>query len=392
MAKIIHLGYTHKIKDTRIFEKECKALAKQGNEVAFITSNRNGDYNGGLEDNIQLKTLPLKNIRVIRLLLYIYDLKKECLELDGDVYHIHEPYLIPLVKPLKKRSKIVIYDKHENTYHGSKKRLSDRFGKVIGTFLAKKFAAYEKKWINKCDGYIYVTPQNEISDIKCPSALIPNFPKLVEQDLKENVTGFDIDKKDFKLCYCGGVSPIWSLLEITEAINEADFEDISFEIAGPGGNDYIDKIKEADTGNKSVYLGKIPFEDVKEVYKNGHVGMAVLKKELGGRFDIEGTLANTKIYEYMQQSIPVIYTNFSIWREMGEEYKFGIAVNPYDKKELIAAVKYLFDNRDEAKKMGCEGKRAVLEKYNWQQYENTFFELYKAAMKGKFFGNKDNLK
>ncbi len=278
--------------------------------------------------------------------------------------------------------KKVVYDKHENTYFDMEEKLSRKLGKTLGTIFARIITDYEKKCIQKCDAFIYATPQNEITDLKCESALIPNFPKLTEDDYSETNLYENMNDSTFRLCFCGGIAPIWSILEICKIINNGLPEDIKFELAGGCNSNYLELIKKADQNSKCNYHGVVPYEEVGEIYKDGHVGMALLKKNLGGNFNREGTLANTKIYEFMKQGLPVIFTDFTIWKEMWEQYKFGIPVDPSDFKQIEDAIIFLYNNREEAKNMGAEGKKAIIEKYNWQMSEKEFIKLYKSILSG----------
>ena len=42
------------------------------------------------------------------------DIYKKALEIDADIYHFHDPELLPYGLKLKKKGKSVIFDSHEN--------------------------------------------------------------------------------------------------------------------------------------------------------------------------------------------------------------------------------------------------------------------------------------
>lgn len=382
-VRIIHLGYMHKYGDTRIFEKECKSLLKLNEkydvDIEFITSNRSGCLNNNAEkiiDGIKVRTIPLVEKRFIKLYKYLNLLKRICAEKNADIYHIHELYLLPLVKFLKKRGKFVIYDKHEDTYDDVYSKAKNIFGNYIAKKIAIWITRYEKKAINIADGYIYVTPQHKIDNINTPNYLIPNFPKI-SLELESN----NINKKsseDFKICYCGGIADIWSIKEVSEYIADTD---IKFDIAGNGSKNYI----YGCTNNISNvnYLGMLPFNQVSNIYNNANVGVAMLKRCLGDVLNKEGTLANTKIFEYMQHELPVIFSDFPIWKHINDEFNFGVAIDINSKEEFLNAVLYIRNNPDIAKKMGQNGRKAILSKYNWEITENLLLNLYSDIIDNK---------
>src|SRR5579864_663065 len=77
--------------DVRIFHKECKSLAAAGYDVTLIaTATENGFHEG-----IALNTLPDWKNRFHRFLRGSLTVYKRALEVDADVYHFHDPELIP---------------------------------------------------------------------------------------------------------------------------------------------------------------------------------------------------------------------------------------------------------------------------------------------------------
>ena len=52
--------------------------------------------------------------RMARMLLTTKRIYKKSLEQDADIYHLHDPELLPYALKLKRKSKCVIFDSHEN--------------------------------------------------------------------------------------------------------------------------------------------------------------------------------------------------------------------------------------------------------------------------------------
>ncbi|NND24106.1 MAG: glycosyltransferase, partial [Acidimicrobiia bacterium] len=83
-----------------------------------------------------------------------------------------------------------------------------------------------------------------------------------------------------------------------------------------------------------------------------------------------------KLFEYMQYGLPIVGSRFDLWKDIVEENYCGILVDPLNPKEISEAIKWIYDNPDEAKKMGENGMKAVKEKYNWQVEEKKLIKLY----------------
>ncbi len=89
----------------------------------------------------------------------------------------------------------------------------------------------------------------------------------------------------------------------------------------------------------------------------------------------------TKFFEYMLAGVPVICSDFPVWRELVEDTNAGLVVDPFDRNAITDAVEYLKTHPGEARKMGENGKRAVLERYNWNIEGKKLLGLYEQILK-----------
>ena len=182
----------------RIFEKECKSLAKGGFDVTLIGFGPSA------------KTETIEGVRCISLfcpiknnLETISKRNKKSLEaalkVDADIYHIHEPELLPVGLKLKRKGKIVIFDSHE--YYGWQLRDNIHKIKIIKTpaFLMKVIGSlymrYEKHVCMKLDAVVQVCTMNGVDYFanRCRKTLFIRF-RLFPEVLRE-VTLFHCLKK-----------------------------------------------------------------------------------------------------------------------------------------------------------------------------------------------------
>lgn len=366
--KFVHIGYTHNSNDMRIYLKECRSLSKYPNsEVIYVTSNKNDESESRTTaDGIKIIIIPTINKRFVRIIKYLLDLKKLLLDLDADIYHIHEPWLLPLVRCLKKKKKKVIFDSHEFYYE----QFKGRGGKLAG-ITAEVYSKYEKRICKKLDAVIYPCTLNgeNVFEKKCKRTLkIDNYVIL-----NDAISFNDYSCKDFEatLCYAGTLSKSRGITELIEAAFKANAKLI---LAGNfESNKYRAELEALEAYCMVDYRGYCTQKEIDEIYSKCMIGVTSLLQS--GQYYVVDNIS-TKTYEYMQKKMPVIINDSPYVKKMLEKYGFGICVNFSNVDDIVEAINYIKNNPKIAQKMGEEGRKAIVEEYNWQNEELKLFELY----------------
>jgi glycosyltransferase involved in cell wall biosynthesis len=84
------------------------------------------------------------------------------------------------------------------------------------------------------------------------------------------------------------------------------------------------------------------------------------------------------MFEYMAAGLPVIASDFPLWRSIIEKAKCGICVDQTNPKEIRDKIESLISDTDKLKQMGINGRKAVDEEYNWEVEENKLINFYKS--------------
>lgn len=78
----------------------------------------------------------------------------------------------------------------------------------------------------------------------------------------------------------------------------------------------------------------------------------------------------------MAAGLPVIGSNFPLWKSIIEANNCGICVDPSDSTAIADAINSIASNKALAKQMGDNGSRLVKEKYNWGHEEKKLINYY----------------
>lgn len=359
--RIAHLTSVHPRYDTRIFLKECTSLANAGFEVNLIVADGKGDEE---KHSIHILDAGRKRYnRFFRMTETIFRVYKKAVSTSADVYHMHDPELLFLVPWLLKHGK-VIYDAHEDLprqilskhwipkilRHGvsfiSEKVENHYSRQVLGIVTATTFIANRFKKIN-----------NNVININ-------NYPLLEEfshVDRKQSNERF--------ACYIGGISAERGIYEMVKAM---EFVDGKLLLAGSFSRPIErEKAQKLPGWEKVIELGFCERGKVKEILSNARVGLVLFHPAPN-----HTNAQPNKLFEYMSSGLPVIASDFPLWRIIVDSADCGICVNPLDPKQISDAIKWILDNPEKAFIMGDAGKKAVEEIYNWEKEEKKMLDFY----------------
>lgn len=366
--KICHLTSVHSQNDTRIFIKECQSLFESGFEVHFVVPGAQTSIVEGVQIHGIVKD---KGNRLKRMTRTVDRVFKKGLEIEADVYHFHDPELIPIGLKLKKLGKVVIYDVHEDVPRQilTKKWLP----KNTHSLVSKLVEMYENYAAKKMDFIIAATPfiRDRFLELGCNSLDINNYP-LLEELKVENVLW---DEKENAICYMGGIAFIRGIREMVEAVSMT--KETTLLLGGKfvmlSERDIVTNLE----GWKQVEeLGFLNRKQVKETFSKSKAGLVTLYPTINYMDALP-----VKMFEYMAAGIPVVASNFPLWKEIIEKSKSGLCVDPLNPKEIAKAINWVMENPLQAEQMGRNGREAVEKEFNWETESKKLISVYKSLMK-----------
>jgi glycosyltransferase involved in cell wall biosynthesis len=359
--KIVHITSMHSALDLRIFQKECMTLARDGYQITIIAPHERNERVG----DIQLKAIPVPHNRFYRFSTQFWKIYRTAIKENADAYHIHDPELIVIGALLLRKGKKVIYDVHEDYPRAILGRdWVPKYGKkILSSFseLIENWGAQKMSLIIAATAHI----RQRFARLGCNTVEINNFPFLNE--MFEPVS--EVNDDESAVCYLGGIDYQRGIREIIWALEKTEAKlflagkfssrrDREFLIEYPGWS-------------KVVEMGMINRQEVSRVLAASKAGL-VLYHPHPNHINAQPT----KMFEYMSAGLPVIASDFPLWREIIQKNECGLCCDPLRPEKIAETVQWILDHPREARIMGENGRRAVIEKYNWESEGKRLVKSY----------------
>ena len=258
MIKVCHMTSAHGAEDVRIFHKECVSLAKVGYDVYLVERGESYEKNG--VHIVGVGEIPAGRIK--RMTKGAKTVYQKALEIDADIYHFHDPELLPYGLKLKSKGKKVIFDSHEDV----PAQIMDKVWIPVPfrRLVSGLYARYELYAVRRLDAVSAVRKvayrfQNKVNHME----IIENYPRL--DDIQFHDTRFS--QREPIICYAGGISKARGEDVMIEAMRDLDSVLI---IAGRHAQEEID-------GGKIHYTGYLNRDEINALYGVSVVGLCLLR-------------------------------------------------------------------------------------------------------------------
>jgi glycosyltransferase involved in cell wall biosynthesis len=369
MKKVVHITSVHSPFDTRIFHKECRTLKNANYDVVLIAPHKADE----IRDGITIKAVEGSNGRFSRMTSLSRQIYRKALDENGDIYHFHDPELIPVGLLLKLRGKRVVYDVHEHYPRMIKtKEWVPTFFRRTVAFIVNILEIVSSFFFDKI---IVVVPYIGNRFQKKKVVLVRNY--LLDENLKiEPQT--DYKDRPMTIVYHGSICRergIEEMVSSIEAVNKKlsvrlmligrfDTEALEASMNGMAGWKYVD------------FKGWLDITSILEIAVNARIGLALLHP-VPTHIDS----LPTKLFEYMAVGIPVVISNIEMWKDIVEKYHCGIVVDPLNINEITDAIIWLLENPDKAEEMGENGRTAVEKYFTWNNEAIKLLSAYASMFK-----------
>ena len=379
---ICMISCRHNLLDDRIYKKEAVSLSKEGFDLIHI------GYGEAAQDYftkeniriIQLKKIYKKERIKAFKQLHLNDLYQTAKELHADVYHLHDVELCRIAVKLKKLpwNPKVIYDAHEPFCENLKDYWKERsLMKVFFNDIPSVFA--EKRILSKVD-YLIATEKNVYSRFLKKN---PNTSIVHNYSYFSPVNSVDKNAiKEFDAIYCGTISESKGIFLMIEALIEArkKQENLRFVIVGGFSHislqQKIEKIIQQENLEKHLFFtGELPLEKISSYYNKSKTAFCLFPLNRTNQL-----ILPIKLFEYAAFGLPIIGSDFGHIKEIIEQNKIGITVNPHNAENVADALIQLISD-DKYKNYHLPCINCVGNKYLWEKEEEKLLQIYNQLLR-----------
>ena len=320
-------------------------------------------------NQFELKKLILPEIknRILRILFKPLIAFFKAARLKSDLYHFHDPELIPVGVLLKIFGRKVVYDVHEDV---SQQILHKEWiPGLIRKPLSDIFNKFEKFFASFFDGIITATPHilDKFSKVsyKEKKVCINNYP-IVRKLEKNHI------KKDWVL-YIGGITKERSALEMVQSFNIKNHELILIGSIYP--KELLKKMKREKNWKNVEYLQSIYGNEKFDYFHESKIGLCLLKPTKNYVDSLP-----VKILEYWERGLPVLASNFSYWKGFYGTYGGIDFVDPTSPDEIKNKLAQMLKNPNNLLEMGKKGREAVEKYLNWDAEFKKLLKFYDSIL------------
>ncbi len=363
---ILHLTTAHYMDDARIYNRECRSLAKIPNCTVRIAAH------GNVEPDFDIAKVSFgkkPKYRLIRMLKSQYTGLKLTLKYRPSVWHLHDLELIPLGCILVIFKKKVIWDAHEDYFLQFES--PGVYREYIPKFLRRIIGAIVFKLLKFLD-------KNSFAVIGATESIALRY-----KNSKTVVVGNEAIVDEFEMCspnfrskrilFTGPATDAQSFREVVNAVSFS--RDWVLTLVGHKPLQQNWEFAKGILGDRIEYLGWKNRLQLATEISNSSVGLITYNNS-----EIHMTNSPNKLFEFSAGGLPCVATPTLSNRKWVQESNGAVLADGYTAEDLYEALKRVLSNKNDWDSMSNNLRRWSNLEGNWKKSEQTLLELYDQAL------------
>ncbi|MEO0073309.1 MAG: glycosyltransferase family 4 protein [candidate division WOR-3 bacterium] len=315
---------------------------------------------------------------VAPLLLLMTVIRSRC-----QICHIHDPELLPLGLILKTIGYRVIYDVHE-----------DYPQQILSKHYLPQFLRRPIAWLV---GILELVCSRLFDHTVCATESIARRFPQTRASVVRNLPDWSSAQRFRRDASCPSVSGVrrkasFTAVHLAGTLTEARgitslvqamgilAKDLSREfrllLAGRFvPESYGDFLKNLPGWQLVSHIEPVPHEQVWEIYSTCDAGLVCSLPLLRHLESLP-----VKLFEFMAAGLPVIVSDFPLFRRIVRSSRCGLCVDPLDPSAIARVLQFLARHPVLCRRLGENGRRAVAERYNWTAEGERLLTVYRKLL------------
>lgn len=365
VPRVAIVSSVHKWTDNRIHYREAASLHGAGFDVTLVAVEHDID---SPTTGVKVVRLPQRRSRVHRLLLGGLTAIRVALRNRPTIIHLHDPELVWAIPVLRVLGRRVVYDAHEDL----PRQLANRdYRSPARRRLLRMIGRGVLAIARSADHVIAATESIARSFPQDRTTVVRNFPRT---EIKELGT----QRRD-AVAYVGLLTERRGATSMVEAFGHQDFPNAwTADVAGPVDPPSLLGQLQSRPGWKRVqFHGQISPPAVESLLESAQVGVVVLQRSQAYLESLP-----TKMFEYFAAGLPVIASDFPLWREIIERHECGLLVDETNPAEIARAVHRYANDAELRARHSENALRAARTELNWASEEARLLSAYGRLLDG----------
>lgn len=292
--RVVHVTTSHYADDARIFERECRSLAESGLFEVFIAAPGLVPEDSGIT---HIPVAPIPEGRSARLASGWRRAGAALRGVQADLYHVHDPELLPLAWWLHAQGHRVVWDSHED-YEGRfapTERVSGTRRAVARKMQQVGFRALRHTTDRNVSAVVAATEGIAQRYTVAPTAVVGNEARI--EELLQASPSFD----HRRVLFLGAPGPGHLFAEVVDAV--ASSQDLRLAVARRDVPQESQSYAVERLGDRYEYLGYLGRSALVEAMSNSTVGMVTYAPTPAY---MEPSVMPTKLYEFAAAGLPFV--------------------------------------------------------------------------------------
>jgi glycosyltransferase involved in cell wall biosynthesis len=363
--KVAHITSLHRPDDPRMGIKEYGALADAGFDVVIICPESTHPAPPGRV----VKYVPLQKTRMARMTRTVTQILRAAIRERAQVYHFHDPELLPVAPLLRLTGGRVIYDVHEDLPGSTASKMWIPW--LLRRPLAIAVGAVEWGFARMLNGVVAATPHIARRFPPNRTVVVQNFSMVDELQVGQSTP---YQSREPLFVYIGAMGKDRGAFEMVRAIGETNASTGARLFLGGHWNEagLLESLSAMSGWSRVEKQDWQTREQIALQLDRARAGLVVIHPT--GNYTESYPV---KVFEYMAAGLPIIVSDFPLWRRLFEDVKCAIFVDPRDASALARAMEWILANPEEAERMGARGRDAVRQRFNWQAEAKKLVSFYR---------------